>query len=434
MSFLINFVPIILFVLLFVGSGIYFTSLEINNAFYQVSPLTCIIPAIIVGFLIRPGKTNEKINDFLDGVRHRDIITMCIIFLLAGAFSEITKSIGSIESTVNFALSIIPEKFILIGLFIVSAFVSTSIGTSMGTIATVGPIASLLSNTLGLQIDLSIGTVISGAMFGDNLSLVSDTTIASVMSQGSDNKKKLILNGKIAFIASALTILVLFNMSSDVNFVEDKEYRFILILPYLVLLALSVLGVNIFTSLIVSIGVAGIIGFIKDANYSIIIFSQSLNKGFASMNEIMLLSLLVGGLSGLVMKNSTEDFIVRLCNWIESKNGGIRLAQLMIAKVVSIFDILLANNTVAIVFSGDFAKRIAQKYKIPPHYSASWLDIFSCVFQGIIPHGAQVLLASAIAQISPFEIIKNVYYCYFLFVVAIIHILLTRKLDLSLKS
>ncbi|MFP3035275.1 MAG: Na+/H+ antiporter NhaC family protein, partial [Candidatus Tisiphia sp.] len=183
MSYLIHFIPILSFILLFVGSGVYFTLLGIPNAFYQFSPITAIIPAIALAWLLHKGSLQKKMQDFLDGVRHRDIITMCIIFLLAGAFSELTKQIGSVDATVNFAISLIPSRFLLIGLFVVTAFVSTSIGTSMGAIATIAPIGFALSQQMELSAPLCVATVVGGVMFGDNLSIISDTTIASVMSQ-----------------------------------------------------------------------------------------------------------------------------------------------------------------------------------------------------------------------------------------------------------
>ncbi len=423
MSYLIHFIPIIFFILLFVGSGIYFTLLDIPNAFYQFSPLTAIMPAIALAWSLHRGTTQQKMHDFLDGVRHRDIITMCIIFLLAGAFSEVTKQIGSVDATVNFALSFISTKFLLIGLFLVSAFVSTSIGTSVGTIATIAPIGFALSNQIGLSAPLCMGTIIGGAMFGDNLSIISDTTIAAVMSQEADMKKKLILNARVAFVASIITMGLLTLDSSIYLSPEVGDYNIFLITPYILLIILAVCGINVFISLSVSICCAALIGFLLKDNYSILIFSQDLNRGFASMNEIMLLSLMVGGISGLTGKAVNAELANKLSSWISKKNAGPKLTQLIIAKLVSIFDILLAYNTIAIIFTGEIARELAKKHKIPPHYSAAWLDIFSCVFQGLLPYGAQILLASAIAQVSPLDVVPYVYYCYILGAVALCYII-----------
>lgn len=423
----VYFIPILLFILLFVGSGIYFSLLNVTNAFYQISPITAIIPAIALAWILHRGTVQQKMHDFLDGVRHKDIITMCIIFLLAGAFSEVTKEIGSIDATVNFALSFIPHKFLLIGLFLVAAFVSTSIGTSMGTIATIAPIGFALSQQMGLSPSLYVATVVGGAMFGDNLSIVSDTTIASVMSQEADMKKKLKLNAKVAFVASIITIILLVFNANDQVTVATQNYKLILITPYILLIILAISGINVFVSLSVSITVSGVIGILTKNNYGLIIFSQDLNKGFSSMNEIMLLSLMVGGLSGLAGKGFIQKAANNLSNWIVNKNIGPKTTQLLIAKLVSIFDILLANNTIAIIVAGKITKEIAKKHQIPAHYSAAWLDIFSCVFQGLIPYGAQILLASAIAQVSPLSVVPHVYYCYILGIVSICYIIFSKR-------
>lgn len=396
------------------------------NAFYQLSPITAIIPAIAFAWALHRGTTQQKMHDFLDGVRHRDIITMCIIFLLAGAFSEVTKQIGSVDATVNFALSFIPSQFLLIGLFLVSAFVSTSIGTSMGTIATIAPIGFALSQQLGISTPLCTATVVGGAMFGDNLSIISDTTISAVMSQEADIKQKLQLNAKIAFIASIITIIFLAFKTNSQVVADTKDYNIILVIPYILLIVLAISGINVFVSLSLSIAFAGVIGISINDNFDILIFSQSLNKGFISMNEIMLLSLMVGGISGLTGKEFTQEVANRLSAWIDRKNAGPKFIQLLIAKLVSIFDILLANNTIAIIFTGEIARELAKKHKIPPHYSAAWLDIFSCVFQGLIPYGAQILLASAIAQVSPLTVVPYVYYCYVLGVVSVCYIIANK--------
>lgn len=426
MLLFIRFTPVLLFISLFVGSGIYFTWLGIPNAFYQLSPITAIIPAIALAWVLHRGTTQQKMHDFLDGVRHRDIVTMCIIFLLAGAFSEITKQIGSVDATVNFALSFIPSQFLLIGLFLVAAFISTSIGTSLGTIATIAPIGFVLSEQVGISSALCAATVVGGAMFGDNLSIISDTTIAAVMSQEADMKQKLKLNATVALFSSIITIILLIFRANTQVVVDVKNYNITLIIPYILLIVLAIKGVNVFVSLSLSIACAGVIGTLMDDNFGVLAFSQSINKGFISMNEIMLLSLMVGGLSGLAGKEFAKEVVTRLSILVERKNIGPKFTQLLIAKLVSVFDILLANNTIAIIFTGEIARGLSKKHKIPAHYTAAWLDIFSCVFQGVIPYGAQILLASTIAQVSPLAIVPYVYYCYVLGIVSICYILFTK--------
>lgn len=423
---LIRFFPILLFIFLYVGTGIYYSFLGFANAFYLLSPTVAIIPAIALGWLFHSGSTHERMRSFIDGARHPDIITMCIIFLLAGAFSAVTYSIGSIDSTVNLALSFISPQFLLIGLFLTAAFISLAIGTSMGTIATIAPIAAGLANQGVLSPIIGMATVVSGAMFGDNLSLISDTTIAAVMSQEANMGDKLRINARVAFIASVITIIILFFMQDANALVSFKDYSILLVTPYIFLIILALLGINVFVVLFSSLVFAGCVGYISQG-YTLFALSNDIVKGFTNMHDIMILSLFVGGLSGLSGKGF-KDLTSSLIGWISKIGGKQKTAQLMIAAIVSIFDLLFANNTVAIVFSGEMARAIAKKYHIPSHYSAAWLDIFSCVFQGLIPYGAQILLASTIAGISPLSIVPHVYYCYVLGIVSVIYIV-TNRMD-----
>lgn len=422
MPYIVGFLPILLFVTSFVGSGIFFTLTGVNNAFYQLSAIVAIIPGIACGWFLHSGNNEKRMNAFLDGVRHRDIITMCIIFLLAGAFSAVTGAIGSVDSVVNLALSLIPSKFLLIGLFLTSAFISTAIGTSMGTIATIAPIAAGICGETGFLPELAVATVVGGAMFGDNLSIVSDTTIAAVLSQEASMKAKLKLNAKVALIASGITIFILLFSTGEESAIEPKGYSLLLVAPYVLLILLAAFGINVFVVLTCSIFFAWLIGFIS-SGYGVLDLSHDMTKGFASMQEIMILSLMVGGLSGLSGERA-KKFTVHLSDWIDRRRGGSKLAQFVIVKIVCLFDILLANNTIAIIFSGEVARDIAKKYHVPPHYAATWLDTFSCVFQGIIPYGAQVLLASAAIGVSPLSITPYVYYCYVLGIVSVIYIML----------
>lgn len=421
MRFFKIFSPIFLFLILFVGSGTYFTYQNIDMAFYQISPTVAIIPAIVLAFCLLNGPAQERLNSFLDGLRHRDIVTMCLIFLLAGAFNTVTKSIGCVEATVNLVLSLIPSEFVLIGVFLTAAFISTAIGTSMGTIATMGPIAVGIANHGAIPIDLGIATVIGGAMFGDSLSPVGDTTIAAVLSQQADFRKKLILNAIVACIAAILMIALLWRIHTPSSNPIISDYNFVLIIPYLLLVILAFAGFNVFQVLISGLITTGLIGYWQ-ISYSIVDFAKDINKGFESMHEIFLLSLFVGGLANMLKDLGAMTFIINFIS--KAHHLTKRSAQLVIGALVAVFDVLIANNTVAIIFSGEMAKTIANKYRIPSHYTAAWLDIFSCVFQGILPYGAQILLASTLAGVSPLLIAGQVYYCYILGVVAVLYILL----------
>jgi Na+/H+ antiporter NhaC len=254
MNVLINFLPILLFVGVYLGSSLYFTFHGVANAFYQISPAVAILPALILAWILHKGSTERRLKSFLDGVSHRDIITMCMIFLFAGAFSAVTKSIGSVDATVSLVLSLVDSRLLLIGVFIAAAFISTAIGTSMGAIATVAPVALGLAQQHAFGIEIGMATVVAGAMFGDNLSLVSDTTIAAVMSQEADFGKKLRLNAFVAAIASLVTMVILFQFSSAGITPHVVYASPILIVPYLLLIILALSGVNVLCALIVGIG------------------------------------------------------------------------------------------------------------------------------------------------------------------------------------
>ncbi len=423
MQILRSFIPILLFVVLYTSSGLYYSLQGVENAFYQISPIVAIMPAIILSWILQKSPTKVKMQSFLQGASHENIIIMCFIFLLSGAFGSITKGIGGVDSAVNFTLMLFSAKYLFIGIFVTSAFIATAVGSSMGTIATIAPIILQIANKCSLNIELSMATVIGGAMFGDNLSLISDSTIAAVMSQNADARKKLRFNAIISIIAAIITIIILLLKGTETSYTVNDSYSLLLISPYIILVLLAILGTDVLISLSLSCIYAGIIGIVLQ-DYSIIRFNSDVITGFSGMHEIIVLSMLVGGLSSLSKSNSKE-FINSLYKIIPN-NVGKRFAQILIAKIVSIFDILMANNVVAIIFAGSVAKDISKKYDIPPYKTAAWLDIFSCVFQGIIPHGAQVLLVCSMAKISPLNIIGQVYYCYILGVVAVFYIIIKK--------
>lgn len=424
MSILQNFIPIFLFVLTFFGTGAYYSMQGVTDSFYQIPVTTAIIPSIAVAWCMNKSSTENRISRFIDGIRHPEIIMMCIVFLLAGAVSSVTKSIGSVESTVHFILSITPKNFLLVGVFIASALISTAIGTSIGTIATLGSLVVQLSNKGAFGIEIGTATLIGGAMFGDNISVISDTTIVSVLSQKANLQKKLKLNIKIATIAFLINLIMLVS-SSDGNInISYYQYQSSLILPYLFLIILATMGINILIVLVASLTFSGAIG-IAVSDYSILHLSQDISRGFYDMHEILVLSILTGGLSGLL--NKDPKILAQEILKLLPKNAGKRTVEVVISFLVSLFDILLANNVVAIIFLGSVVKELAKRYNIKPHESAVWLDIFSCAFQGIIPHGAQILVASTISHVSPLDVMGKVYYCYILFFVALIYIFCKKR-------
>lgn len=414
--------PFFCFLIIFLGAGLYFTYHNVDFAFYQISPTVAILPAIILSILISKRKISTEIDSFTSGICNRDIMTMCIIFILAGAFGSITKSIGCVDDTVQFAISLLPKNALLPGLFLISSFIATAIGTSMGVVAAVTPMAVGLSQITNLPLELSVATVVSGAMFGDNLSLISDTTIAAVQSQHADNKKKFVLNTKIALIASILMLVLLSVIYVPEGEIIKKDYNVIKIMPYILIVILSMCNLHVFTVLMIGIIFSGFVGLLN-VDYSPVNLSQDIYKGFASMNEIMVLTILIGGLSHMIRDQGGIDYVIgKIESLIERKRYSKKYIEYLIGALSSVNDILIANNTVAIILSGEVTKKIAEKNHILSHRAACWLDIFSCVFQGILPYSAQILLASSLSGVQPLDIVTKVYYCLILGVVTIIYI------------
>jgi putative methionine transporter, NhaC family (TC 2.A.35.1.-) len=411
--------PLVLFLTIFVGTGLSFAFQGIDYAFYQIQPTVAILPAIALALGLAKGPFAKRLEGFIDGVRDPNIILMCLIYLLAGAFSAVTKEIGSIEATVNWGLSLIPGDFLLPGLFIIATFMSTAMGTSMGVIATLAPLAFGIAQNTGLESPWCLGAVVSGAMFGDNLSLVSDTTIASVATQGANLKQKFLLNASFAVPAMLLTCLLFYLASSPDRAVTAQPYEWIKVAPYLLILILALTGLNVMIVLASGIMFAGLIGWWGSDSFTVLKLAQHIATGFASMQEILILSLLIGGLSYLTNKQGGFEYLIHLIEKLalkmqghSNKQGGQqRFGEFAIAALASLADICTANNTVAIILSGPMAKRIAQRYHISSARSACIIDIFSCVFQGLLPYSAQILLASSIADISPLALMSKVIYC-----------------------
>jgi len=408
-------IPLVVFLVLFLGTGIYFNVKGVDFAFYQLPSPVAALVGIIIAFIIGRGGIDEKMGTFVKGVGESNIIIMCMIYLLAGGFSTVAKAMGGVDSTVNFGLSVIPASLILPGLFVIAAFVATAMGTSMGTIAAVAPIAVDMAAKAQLPLAVAVGAVVGGAMFGDNLSMISDTTIAATRTQGCAMRDKFAMNFKIALPAALATIIIMAIFGTGGHIPAGLEYNVLKILPYLAVLILALIGMNVFVVLILGTLLAGGIG-LADGSFTFIGFTQKVYEGFGSMQEIFILSLLIGGLAALITKEGGIDYLLDV---ISRRIKSVKGAELGIGALVSVADICTANNTVAIVITGSMAKKISDENGVDPRRSASMLDIFSCVWQGIIPYGAQLLLAGSIAKISPVEIMPNLYYPYLLAIVTL---------------
>lgn len=418
--------PLAVFLVLFIGTGMYLTFQNVSMAFYQLSATVAIIPAIVIAIVQHKGKLNQSIALFLQGVGESNIITMSFIYIMAGAFATVAKSIGGVDATVNFGLSLIPVDLIVPGFFIIAAFIATAMGTSMGTIAAIAPIGLGISQQTEISSALMLGVIVGGAMFGDNLSMISDTTIAATRTQDCEMKDKFIFNSKIALPTAAITLILLYFTTSAPSAVEINEYSFIKVIPYIAILVMAVSGINVFIVLLAGIVFSGIIGLFTVPGYTLITFSQNMYNGYASMNEIMILSMMLGGLGELIRHNGGIAYVLQAIDRFAKKNSGEhsqKAGEWSIAALVSFADICLANNTVAIILTGGLAKEIKDKSNIDPRRSASILDMASCVFQGLIPYGAQLLLAGSLSKISPMEIALNNWYCVLLGIAVILSIM-----------
>ena len=406
--------PFLVFVLVYMATGIVLNHLGVEMAFYQVPAPVCILPAIILAFIMFEGSVDDKFNDFVRGCGDENIIIMCLIYILAGAFATVSKESGGVDSVVNFALSVIPLQFITGGIFLIGCFISISTGTSVGTISTVGPIAVGLAQKGNLPLALVLGSLVGGAMFGDNLSVISDTTIAATRTQNVDMKDKFKANIRMALPAAIITFVILLVVGKPeaLPTLEDRPYNPILIIPYLFVLISAIAGMNVFLVLTSGIILSGVIGIATGA-LDLMTFAQNIFTGFSGMFEIFLLSMLTGGLSYMVSKNGGIDWLVQK---VRSFARGQKSAEVSIALLTALTDAATANNTVAIIIDGPVAKEISNDFKIDPRRSAALLDTFSCVMQGVIPYGAQILIAAGLTKelgagaVSPMEIIPFLWY------------------------
>lgn len=412
--------PIVVFLVIFLGAGIVF------DDFYAMPAIVAFLIALFVAFLQNKELNfDEKIRIIAKGVGEDNIITMCLIFLAAGAFSGAVTAAGGASSTVNLGLSIIPASLAVPGIFIIGCFISVSMGTSMGTIGALAPIAVEISQKTGISVAVCIGAVMCGAMFGDNLSMISDTTIAAVKTQGCEMKDKFKENFLIVLPAAIITVVLFVMITSGTNFQAGDEYAYNIfqVLPYVVVLVGALVGINVFLVLIggtvlsVVVGVAT--GTIQLAN----VFTV-MADGITGMYDITVISIIVACIVSLVKEMGGIQFIL---DFIKKRINGKKGGELGIALLALLIDMCTANNTVAIVMAGPIAKEISDEYDISPRRSASLLDMFTSVGQGLIPYGAQLLLAASATGLTPFQIIPYCYYPILMAVSGLIFILFIKN-------
>lgn len=406
--------PIGVFIALYLGLGITFEYiLKIPMGFYKVPIVVIFLVSLLVACLQNRGiKFEEKLSLMGRGVGDKNIITMLLIFLLAGVFVGVVGR-NSAESVAYFLLSIVPPRFAVCVLFIVSCFVSTAMGTSVGTITLITPIAVAIATTSGFSLPLCVGTVVGGAMFGDNLSFVSDTTIAACNGQGCAMKDKFRTNFAIVLPAAIVTLglILVLSLQADIQPMETKPYNLIQIIPYLLVLIGGIVGINVFLTLLIGI-VTGCIIMLATGALDFPTLLESMGGGVTGMFETSMVAVLVAALCSVIREAGGFQ---SLLNGIRRVFRGKRGGQLGIGLLVGLMDISTANNTVAIVMANPIASEMAKEYDIPPRKTASILDTFSCIFQGILPYGAQMLVAlSAVSamglELGAFEVISHLFY------------------------
>lgn len=412
--------PIIVFIVLFIGFGIY------KNNFYVMPAVVAFLIALVVAFIQNNKLSfNEKLSVVAKGTGDENIMIMCLIFIFAGAFSSTVTATGGVESIVNLSLSFMPGNLAVVSTFIIACFISVSMGTSVGTIAALAPIAIGISEKSGINISICIAAVVCGAMFGDNLSMISDTTIAAVRTQGCNMKDKFKENFFIVLPAAILTIIILSFIAYTPNYntIGNSDYNLFKILPYLIVLIGALLGVNVLILLFSGVVISAITGIIF-GDFNFIDTFSIMNSGCQNMYDITILSIIVSGTVALIHENGGIEFIIQsIKKIIKTKKG----AQIGIALLASITDLATANNTVAIVVSGPIAKEISDDYSISPKRTASLLDIFTSTCQGLIPYGAQLLIASNMSGITPIDIMPYLFYPVFMGISAVAYILFKKE-------
>lgn len=408
--------PLVVFLCLYLVTSV------IVNDFYKVPITVAFLVASIYAVATTKGLSlNDRIIQYSTGAANKNIMMMIWIFILAGAFAQSAKAMGAIDATVNLTLHLLPDSLLLAGIFLASCFISLSIGTSVGTIVALIPVAVGIADKTDVGIPFMTALVIGGAFFGDNLSFISDTTIAATRTQGCQMKDKFRMNMLIALPAAVLVFAYYIFYGNNVETTAPAaNIEWGKVIPYIIVLVTAIAGMNVMLVLLLGIISTGIIG-IMYGTFDFFGWFGSMGQGITGMGELIIITLMAGGMLELIRFNGGVDYILHK---LTKKVKGIRGAEFSIAALVSLANVCTANNTIAIITVGPLAAEIADEYKIDKRRSASILDIFSCVIQGIIPYGAQMLIAAELASVSPLSIMEYLYYPIVLCVFAILSIIL----------
>ena len=408
--------PLMVFVVLYLVTSI------VAGDFYKVPITVAFMAASVYAIVIFGGRPlRERIDVFSRGAGTAQMMLMLWIFVLAGAFAHSAKVMGSIDATVNLALNLLPGNMLLAGLFMAACFISLSIGTSVGTIVALTPIAVGIAQQMGTSVPLMTAVVVGGSFFGDNLSFISDTTIVATSTQGCKLSDKFRVNSFIVVPAALVILAVYLFMGSGMQTPPDlPEVEYVKVIPYLVVLVMAVCGMNVMAVLTLGIGLTGLIGML-DGAFDVYGWLGAMGDGIVGMGELIIITMMAGGLLEVIKHNGGIDFIIaQMTRHVHSKRG----AELSIAGLVSLVDLCTANNTVAIITVGGIAKQIGDRFGVDNRKCASILDTFSCFVQGIIPYGAQMLMAAGLAAINPVSIIPYLYYPFAIGIAALLAIVL----------
>ena len=422
--------PLIVFVAIFLWSGVQYGS------FYEFpAPIAVLIGIVTAFFIFHRNGINENVNGFIRGCGNPSILMMCLIALFSGAFSLVTKNIGATDTFVEITKNYLSLQYLYAGVFVIASFLSFASGTSVGAVVSLAPIAAGFVSLPNVNVELIAGSLLGGAMFGDNLSFISDTTIAATQSQGCEMKDKFRMNGKIALPASVLTILTLIIIGVSIHpsghslSEGSSPIQWINLLPYITVIVLAIAGLNVYVTFLIGTLISGMLGFWY-GTFDLLGYCKTIFDGFASMNDIFLVFLFTGGLAYLIEREGGISFLTqKIGKFINTKGR----AFFGIGFLVALIDAAVANNTVAIVISAPVAKKISEEYKISPIQTASILDISSCIVQGIIPYGAQVLLLIKLlgTDVNYSSMIAQSFYIWLLLLCMIVFFLRERNVKNS---
>lgn len=393
--------PLFVFLLLYLATSI------VAQDFYKVPIAVAFLVSSVYALLTVKGSMNDRIKVFAQGAGNPTMVLMLAIFILAGAFAASAKTTGAVDATVNLALKYLPEQFILPGIFLASCFISLSIGTSCGTIAALTPLAVGIAQQAGISVPLMVGLVVGGTYFGDNLSFISDTTIVATQTQGCSMRDKFRVNVRIVAPVAVIMLVIYYIMGESLTSPATiGDVNFWLIIPYLSVVVLAICGLNVLLVLTIGVILTGIVGISMDT-YDIFGWFSAMNEGMMGMSELIIVTILAGGMLEIIRHNGGIDLIIKtLTRGIHGKRGG----EISIAALTSLVNVCTANNTVAIITTGPIAKDIATRFRIDPRRSASILDTASCFTQGLLPYGAQVLIAASLSGLNPIAILPHLFY------------------------